>query len=84
MSKYSSKLLLAASALAVACTFALPARAADDKEAKKAERQKKLLEKYDKNHNGKLDPEEEAEMKADQAKAKEAKEKKDKEKAANK
>jgi uncharacterized protein involved in copper resistance len=75
MSKYSSKLLLAASALAVACAFTLPARAADDKEAKKAERQKKMLEKYDKNKNGKLDPEEEAEMKADQAKAKEKKEK---------
>lgn len=36
---------------------------------KRAEHRKALLEKYDVNHNGKLDPEERAALKADQEKA---------------
>ncbi|MFI5336469.1 MAG: hypothetical protein ACHQ5A_06775 [Opitutales bacterium] len=46
-----------------------PATAPTDKEqakaARKAEHERKMLEKYDANHNGKLDPEEKAQMEAD-------------------
>lgn len=79
-----------ATALAVTGMFAAPGIAADEKaDAKKAEQKAKkeaaALKKYDKNANGKLDPDEEALMKEDQAKAKaekaEKKKKKDQEKA---
>jgi uncharacterized protein involved in copper resistance len=43
---------------------------AQDDAAKKAEQKKKAMEKYDKNKDGKLDDEEKAAMKADQAKKK--------------
>ena len=81
MKKLSTKLTLLASAFAVACVFTVPAlRAADDAEkaAKKKAKQEADLKKYDVNKNGKLDPEEEAAMKADQAKAKAEKEAKKK------
>ena len=76
-----SKIALIASALAIACLFTVPVVAADkeDAAAKKAKKEADMLKKYDKNGNGKLDPDEEAAMKADQAKAKAAKEKKKKE-----
>ena len=75
----ASKLTLILSLFAVACTFTVPAiRAADDAEkaAKKAKKTEADLKKYDKNGNGKLDPDEEAAMKADQEKAKSEKKKK--------
>jgi hypothetical protein len=81
MKKPASKLALIASVLAIACIVVAPAvRAADkdDAAAKKAKRESDALKKYDKNGNGKLDPDEEAAMKADQAKAKAEKEKKKK------
>jgi Ni/Co efflux regulator RcnB len=43
---------------------------AQDDAAKKAEAKKKMLEKYDKNKDGKLDDDEKAAMKADQNKKK--------------
>jgi hypothetical protein len=81
MKNPASKIALAACALAVACVFTAPLVGAADKEdaaAKKAKREADALKKYDKNGNGKLDPDEEAAMKADQAKAKAEKEKKKK------
>jgi hypothetical protein len=82
MKKPASKLTLLATAFAVVSLFTVPAlRAADEKEAKDKKDKEpkvtaKVLEKYDKNHNGKLDPDEEAAWKADLAKAKEKKEEK--------
>ena len=85
MKKLASKLTLLAGALAIACMFTVPVvRAQDDaaakaKAEKKAKREAEILKKYDKNGNGKLDPDEEAAYKADQEKAKaERKEKKEK------
>lgn len=86
MKKPACKLTLVASMLAIACMLTVPAvRAADDKKddaavkaEKKAKRDAEMLKKYDKNQNGKLDPDEEAAMKADMEKAKaERKKKKD-------
>lgn len=68
--------------MAIAGMLTLSAYAADkdDGTAKKSKRDADMVKKYDKNGNGKLDPDEEAAMKADQAKAKsEKKKKKDKE-----
>lgn len=80
MKKPASKLLLIASMFAVACAFTVPvARAADDDAAKAEKKKKKMeadLKKYDRNANGKLDPDEEAAMKADQEKMKAEKKKK--------
>ncbi len=79
MKKPASKLTLIASVLAVACMMAVPAvQAADDAEkaAKKAKKAEADLKKYDKNANGKLDPDEEAALKADVEKAKAEKKKK--------
>jgi hypothetical protein len=81
MKKPASKLTLIASLLAVACMLTVPAvQAADDAEkaAKKAKKAEADLKKYDKNANGKLDPDEEAALKADVEKQKaERKKKKD-------
>ena len=79
MKKLSSKLTLLASVLAVACMFTVPAvRAADDaaKAEKKAKQEAADLKKYDKNGNGKLDPDEIAARDADREKAKAEKKKK--------
>jgi len=73
MKKLSSKITLLASVLAVAGMFTVPAvRAADDAEkaAKKKKKAEADLKKYDKNGNGKLDPDEEAALKADVEKKK--------------
>lgn len=75
-----SKLILAASLFAVACAFTLPTvQAADDAEkaAKKKKKEEADLKKYDKNGNGKLDPDEKAALEADVKKAKEEKKKKE-------
>jgi hypothetical protein len=81
MKKPASKLTLIAGLLAVACMLTVPAvQAADDAEkaAKKAKKADADLKKYDKNANGKLDPDEEAALKADVEKQKaERKKKKD-------
>lgn len=79
MKKPASKLTLIASLFAVAFTMTVPAvQAADDAEkaAKKKAKQEADLKKYDKNGNGKLDPDEEAALKADVEKAKAEKKKK--------
>ncbi len=80
MNKFTSKVTLLASVLAVAGMFIVPAaRAADDaatKAEKKAKKDAADLKKYDKNGNGKLDPDEEAALKADMEKAKAEKKKK--------
>ena len=79
MKKPASKLTLIASMLAVAFAVTVPAvQAADDAEkaAKKAKKAAADLKKYDKNKNGKLDPDEQAELQADVEKAKAAKKKK--------
>ena len=79
MKKSTSKLTLILSVFAVACAFTVPAvNAADDadKAAKKAKKAAADLKKYDKNGNGKLDPDEEAALKADVEKAKAEKAKK--------
>ena len=79
MKKPASKLTLIASLLAVACMLTVPSlQAADDAEkaAKKAKKEAADLKKYDKNANGKLDPDEEAARKADADKAKEERKKK--------
>ena len=75
----AAKLILAASVFAVACAFIVPvARAADaDKEAKKRKKEEADLKKYDKNGNGKLDPDEKAALEADVKKRKEEKKKRE-------
>ncbi len=63
---------------AVACMFTVPAvQAADDAEkaAKKKKKEEADLKKYDKNANGKLDPDEKAALDADVAKKKAEKKK---------
>lgn len=80
MKNITSKLITLTSALALLATFSAPALRAEDA-PKKKEPSKKVLEKYDVNKNGKLDPEEEAAWKADMAKKKaEKKEEKKEEK----
>ena len=83
MKKLSTKLTLLASILAIAGMFAVPTVRAQDDAAKakaKAEKAEKKkaddLKKYDKNNNGKLDPDEETALKADVEKAKAEKKKK--------
>jgi hypothetical protein len=71
----ASKVVLIASLFAVACTVAVPAMLAADDAAKK-KRADADLKKYDKNGNGKLDPDEEAARQADLKKSKEEKKKK--------
>lgn len=79
--KLPLRLTLALLTLVIVAPAALRAEAGDataeqsvDKKAeqaqKRAARQKALLEKYDVNHNGKLDPEEKVVIKADREKAK--------------
>lgn len=71
MKKTASKLTLIATLVAAAFVFGAPVlRAADDKAEKKKKAEEAALKKYDKNKNGKLDPDEEAERKADMAKKK--------------
>ena len=81
MKKPASKLLLIASMFAVACMFTATSVQAQPTDAEKAAKKKKqeeaALKKYDKNANGKLDPDEEAARKADAEKAKAAKKKKE-------
>jgi capsule polysaccharide export protein KpsE/RkpR len=73
----ASKLILISGLLATACMFTVPAvHAADDKAEKKAKKAQADLKKYDKNANGKLDPDEEAALKADVEKQKSEKKKK--------
>ncbi len=78
MKKSASKLTLIASLLAAAFMVAAPvnAQTAEEKAATQKKAAEAALKKYDANKNGKLDPDEEAKMKADQAKAKEEKKKK--------
>ncbi len=79
MKKPASKLLLIASLFAVACMFTAPVQAQPtdaEKAAKKAKKEEADLKKYDKNTNGKLDPDEKAALEADVAKAKAEKKKK--------
>lgn len=59
--------LLFLGAMFATCTFAVAAPTPEEKAAKKAEmaeKKKALLEKYDENKNGKLDPEEVEKAKA--------------------
>ena len=75
----ASKLILIASTLAMACLFTVPAANAASDDAKAEKKKKKAeadLKKYDKNANGKLDPDEEAALKADTQKQKNKKQKK--------
>ena len=67
MKNRAAKYALIASFLAIACLLVTPRLAAQDADKKK---QDDNLKKYDKNANGRLDPDEEAAMKADQEKAK--------------
>jgi hypothetical protein len=80
MKNPASKLTLFVGMLALACMFSVPpVRAADDSAATAEKKKKKAeadLKKYDKNGNGKLDPDEEAARKADVEKAKSEKKKK--------
>lgn len=75
MKNSASKITLILSVLALAGAFFVPAVSAqDDAAAKKAKREAANLKKYDKNGNGKLDEDEIAQMKKDQAEAKAKKE----------
>ena len=78
MNKPASKLILIAGLLATACMFTVPTvSAADDEKAEKKKKKAEAdLKKYDKNANGKLDPDEEAALKADVEKQKAEKKKK--------
>jgi len=63
------RIILAASLFALAGAFAVSPARAEDAPKKEKKVSKKILEKYDLNHNGILDPEEEAALKADRDKA---------------
>jgi hypothetical protein len=79
MKKPASKLILIAGMLAVACMLTVPAVNAATDDAKADKKKKKAeadLKKYDKNANGRLDPDEEAAMKADAARKKPERKKK--------
>jgi hypothetical protein len=79
MKKPASKLTLIAGMLAVACMLTVPAVHAASDDAKAEKKKKKAeadLRKYDKNANGKLDPDEEAARKADVEKQKSEKKRK--------
>ena len=78
MKQPASKLILIAGMLATACMFTVPSANAadDDKSEKKKKKAEADLKKYDKNANGKLDPDEEAALKADVEKQKADKKKK--------
>ena len=79
MKKSASKLIITAGILAIACMFAVPTVSAADDDAKAEKKKKKAaadLKKYDKNANGKLDPDEEAALKADAEKQKSEKKRK--------
>jgi hypothetical protein len=66
MKNITSKLITLIGALAVLVSFSAPALRAEDM-PKKKEPTKKQLEMWDKNHDGKLDEQEIAAMKAAQA-----------------
>ena len=76
MKKPASKLILIAGMLAIACMLTVPAVHAASDDAKAEKKKKADLKKYDKNANGKLDPDEEAALKADAEKKKAEKKKK--------
>lgn len=78
MKKPASKLILIVGMFATAFAFTVPvANAADDEKAEKKKKKAEAdLKKYDKNANGKLDPDEEAALKADVEKQKAEKKKK--------
>jgi len=79
MKNPASKLTLIAGLLAVACMLTVPAVNAATDDAKAEKKKKKAeadLRKYDKNANGKLDPDEEAALKADVEKEKSDRKKK--------
>lgn len=78
MKQPASKLILIVGMLATACMFTVPAvYAADDEKAEKKKKKAEAdLKKYDKNANGKLDPDEEAALKAEVEKQKAEKKKK--------
>ena len=79
MKKPASKLILIAGMLAISCMLTVPAvnaASAEEKAEKKKKKAEADLKKYDKNANGKLDPDEEAARKADVEKPKEKKKKK--------
>lgn len=67
MKSTTSKLIVISTLLLAVCSLVSPVRA-DEKADRKAAREQKKLEKYDKNHDGKLDDEENAAMEADKAK----------------
>lgn len=78
MSKSAARVLLPILALAFAGTSGITAMGAAEArpaqrtgaDNKRDKQEEEILRKYDKNRNGKLDPDEAAELKADQAKAK--------------
>lgn len=75
----ASKITLIAGMLAVACMFTVPVVNAASDDAKAEKKKKKAegdLKKYDRNANGKLDPDEEAALKADLEKQKAERKKK--------
>ena len=68
-----------AGVLAIACMLTVPVASAASDDAKAEKKKKKMeadLRKYDKNANGKLDPDEEAARKADVEKQKSEKKRK--------
>ena len=68
MKQPASKLTLITGMLALACLFTVPMANAASDDAKADKKKKKLdaeLRKYDRNGNGRLDPDEEAARRAD-------------------
>lgn len=81
MKKLTPRLVLAAGATALALVAVVPlVRAASDKSnsggGEKKKHDEETLRRYDRNSNGKLDPDEEAALKADREKAKSERKKK--------
>jgi hypothetical protein len=76
-SRISQRLLLLG-AIALVGLWMIPAAHAADDERRKAEQKKQEddLKRYDRNGNGKLDPDEEAARRADEAKEKSGRERK--------
>jgi len=68
MNKNTPKYILITTALATACAFIVPAVLAQDDASTQKGANADIIAQYDENHNGRLDPDEAAKLKEDQAK----------------
>lgn len=68
MNKNTPKYILITTAFATACAFIVPAVFAQNDASTKKGANADIIAQYDENHNGRLDPDEAAKLRDDQAK----------------